>query len=133
MKIKLNKVEKAIITGHAPSCRGRALLEMEIVSALLRQGIDTGYSFKVEDEEDDVSTSDKLKQVVFNLGEIEMATNEPDVHPGPYLECGCIYFDLCGSTYGPFPDTEEGENQAERELADALELLAAVQVRFEQG
>jgi hypothetical protein len=86
LKIKLSETEKEIILKHDPSCRGRALLEMEIVSALIRAAVDAGYYFEVDGEEDDVSTTDNLKRVVFNLDEATLLLCGDDEKPKGWIK-----------------------------------------------
>jgi hypothetical protein len=77
MVIKMNEVEKSIIKKHDPSCRGRALLEMEIVSALCRAAMDAGYYFEVDGEdEEDVTSINDLKRVLFNLDDATLIVKD---------------------------------------------------------
>lgn len=67
MKLELDAVERSIIDKYDRNVRGRAIIEMAIGNALIKSAGEFGYRLEVEGEDDDVSTPDALKLLLFNL------------------------------------------------------------------
>lgn len=69
MEITLSETDKQILARHSAGVRGRALIELQVVDALLKAARDAGYTFEIEDaDEDDGDMSDaaQLKAALFN-------------------------------------------------------------------
>lgn len=78
MKIDLTPADREILARHDPSVRGRALIELVIVDALIEAARDSKYRFEVEDVEPDeeVGTAAGLKVALFNRYDVLLNVHE---------------------------------------------------------
>lgn len=67
MKIDLTNTDKQILATHSSGARGRCLLELMIVDALIQAATKSGFSFEIEDSEEGITSIDKLKLALFDL------------------------------------------------------------------
>jgi hypothetical protein len=68
--IDLSETDKQILARHSPGVRGRALIELQVVDALIRAAQEAEYRLEIADlEEDypDMVTPNDFKLAVFNL------------------------------------------------------------------
>jgi len=102
VKIKLNEVEKQIILRHEPSVRARALLELEIVCALIRRANDCGFYLGIHALSNRVRSDNELKKELFDLDEatVEVYADEP-ASPQPH---GWIRLVFGNNGYGLISD-----------------------------
>lgn len=63
-------LDMEIIRKHDPSVRGRAMIELAIVNALIQAAKDNGYRFEGEDI--DTGNDDDLKSSLFNLDDCRL-------------------------------------------------------------
>jgi hypothetical protein len=68
MKIELTTLDREILSRHSAGCRGRAMIELAIVDAIIKAGAEAGYHFEIDgEEEEDVTDANALKAALFNL------------------------------------------------------------------
>lgn len=77
MTITLSETDKQILARHSPSVRGRALIELQVVDALIKAAQDNAFHLEIDGEGEgpDISTrrvsADAFKSALFDL---DMAT-----------------------------------------------------------
>lgn len=67
MTIQLTDLDRKILVKHSPGSRAHALLELEIVNAIIHRAAEYDYRLQVEGEEE-VPTLKHIVEMVFNLG-----------------------------------------------------------------
>jgi hypothetical protein len=81
MTIHLSETDKQILARHSASVRGRALIELQVVDAIIKAAVVIGYRLGVEGEggeEVDTSDASTLKALLFNLDDaVVLVFNSP--------------------------------------------------------
>lgn len=52
MEINLSETDKQILARHSPGVRGRALIELQVVNALIKAASHAGFRLQIEDEDE---------------------------------------------------------------------------------
>jgi hypothetical protein len=68
-RIELDETEKALLANHSPSVMHRAIIELDVVNALVQAAKDAGYRLGVEGYDDETIGED-IRTLLFDLDEV---------------------------------------------------------------
>jgi hypothetical protein len=79
MKIDLTPTDRVILARHDPSVRGRAMIELAIVDALIQTAQDHLFYLEIEGDGEDKASStrrvdgERFKAALFNLDDVQLS------------------------------------------------------------